>query len=123
MTYNPPPSGWPGEPHQGQPPSSPPPIQQQQSGFFSALFDFRFDRFVTPSVVRVLYALGFAAIILVYLVYIVIAFYSGPIFGLVVLLLGWIVPLLYLTLWRVMLEFFVAVIRMSEDIHHRGPPR
>ncbi|HEU0088231.1 MAG TPA: DUF4282 domain-containing protein [Pseudonocardiaceae bacterium] len=122
MTYNPPPSGWPGQPQPAQPPG-PPPAAQQQAGFFSALFDFSFTRFVTPSVIRVLYALGFILIVLVYLAYLVFAFLAYPGLGLVVLLIGWIVPLLYLALWRVMLEFFLAVVRMSEDIHHRGSVR
>ncbi|MGH4017348.1 MAG: DUF4282 domain-containing protein [Gammaproteobacteria bacterium] len=123
MTYNPPPPGVPGQPQPGQQPDPPPIPQVQRTGYFNALFDFSFSRFVTPSVIRVLYALGFAVIILVYLGFLINAFDFDTALGLVVLLVGWIIPLFYLTLWRVMLEFFLAVVRMSEDIHHRGSVR
>lgn len=145
MTYNPPPSGWSGEPQvpgsgqqypgqgapqypgqaqQGQPQypgasgGAPAGWQPQQKGFFGALFDFGFHHFVTPSIIRVLYILGFVLISLVYLVYVVIAFTASVPLGFGALLIGWLAPVLYLALWRVMLEFFLAVVRMSEDIHH-----
>jgi hypothetical protein len=94
--------------------------QPEQKGFFGALFDFGFNHFVTPSIIKVLYVLGFIAIVLIYLFYVVFAFDVYIPLGLGALLIGWVVPLLYLAFWRVMLEFFLAVVRMSEDIHHRG---
>ena len=158
MTYNPPPSGWSGEPqfpgsgqqypgqdpaqypgqaqHPGQahypgqpqppgrpqppggPGGAPPGWQPEHKGFFGALFDFGFHHFVTPSIIKVLYVLGFVLISLVYLFYVIFAFTASVPLGVGVLLIGWIAPVLYLALWRVMLEFFLAVVRMSEDIHH-----
>ena len=148
MTSNPPPSGnpppdWSGQqPSQGAgqpqyPPSGPqyrgpgqpagpagtggqpPGWRPEQKGFFGALFDFGFHHFVTPSIIKVLYVLGFIAVVLVYLVYVVIGFSASVPIGLAALFIGWVIPLLYIALWRVMLEFFLAVVRMSEDIHHR----
>lgn len=113
MTTSPPPSGG-----YGAEPSTPPPVTPQLSGL-SAIFDFSFTRFATPSVIRILYVLGFVGIVLTYLAYLVIGFTFDPVIGLVTLLFGWIVALLFIILWRVTLEFYLAVIRMSEDIHHR----
>jgi hypothetical protein len=79
VSYGPPPS----DPY-GQPPApgTPPPSK----GFFGALFDFSFEHFVTPMIVKVVYLLGI---------------------------------LLYLCLIRMTLEFYLAVTRMSQDIHQR----
>ncbi|MGH4026288.1 MAG: DUF4282 domain-containing protein, partial [Pseudonocardiaceae bacterium] len=122
MTYNPPPSDWSGQPQypgSDQPPNAgalggpPAGWQTERKGFFGALFDFGFNHFVTPSIIKVLYVLGFVIISLIYLIYVIIAFSTSSLLGLGALLLGWILPLLYLAFWRVMLEFFLAVVRMS----------
>ena len=121
MTYNQPPSdssGQPQYPGSGQSPApggAPTGWQTERKGFFGALFDFGFNHFVTPSIIKVLYVLGF---VVISLVYVVIAFSTSVPLGFGALLLGWIIPLFYLAFWRVMLEFFLAVVRMSEDIHH-----
>ena len=39
--------------------------------------------------------------------------------GILTLLLGAVVVLFYLAFLRVLLEFYYAVVRMSEDIHNR----
>ena len=72
------------------------------AGFLRALFDFSFSTFITPKVVRFVYILAT---------------------GLLVLLVGPIVMLVYLALIRMTLEFYLAITRMSQDIHHRLPPR
>lgn len=104
------PPGW-------QPSRSP---QQQAKGFFGALFDFGFNSFVTPSLVKMIYV-AFTVLAAIYYVFAVIgALASGePILGLAVLLLGWIPALLLIAFMRVTLEFYYAVIRMSEDVHQR----
>ncbi|MGH3928635.1 MAG: DUF4282 domain-containing protein [Pseudonocardiaceae bacterium] len=91
-------------------------------GFFGALFDFGFNHFVTPSIIKVIYVLGLIGIALGYLFFVITGFAGSAIVGIIALLFGPIVALLYLALFRMMLEFYVAVIRMSEDIHHRGLP-
>jgi hypothetical protein len=123
MSYNPPPPGQSGQPqypgHMGGPPPS---WQPATKGFFGALFDFSFSYFVTPTIIKILYVLGLIGIAMTYLVFIVVALNIGAFQALVVLLLGGIIALVYLAFWRVTLEFFLAVVRMSEDIHHRGFP-
>ena len=93
------------------------------AGFLRALFDFSFSTFITPKVVRFVYVLATALLLLVWLVWLVAAFDSAPGYGLFVLVIGPIVMLLYLALIRMTLEFYLAITRMSEDIHHRLPPR
>ncbi|HET9256879.1 MAG TPA: DUF4282 domain-containing protein [Pseudonocardiaceae bacterium] len=122
MTYNPPPSG-PGQPQYPGTPGAPPPAWQPQAkGFFGALFDFSFNHFITPSIIRVLYILGFIGIALSYLSFIVYGFLLGAGPGLFFLLFGAILAVIELAFWRVTLEFFLSVVRMSEDIHNHTFP-
>jgi Domain of unknown function (DUF4282) len=128
MTYNPPPPGSPGPPGPqhpegaGGPPPRQPEPQAQVRGFFGALFDFSFNNFVTPLIIRVLYVLGLIGIALSYLWFVVVGFLDNVVLGVVTLLLGLIIAFIYLALWRVLLEFCLAVVRMSDEIHHRGFP-
>lgn len=123
MTYDPPPPGSPGQSQYPGGTGAPPPSRGLQAkGFFGALFDFSFDHFVTPSIIRVVYVLGLIGIALTYFMFVIISFQGGAAQGLLTLLFGLIIAFAYLAFWRVMLEFFLAVVRMSEDIHNRGFP-
>lgn len=123
MTYNPPPTDSPGQPQYPGGTGGPPPAwKPHENRFFGALFDFSFSHFVTPSIIRVLYVLGLIGIALTYLSFIIYAFMYSAAQGLITLLFGLIVAFIYLAFWRVTLEFFLAVVRMSDDIHHRGFP-
>jgi hypothetical protein len=113
MSYStPPPSTEPyGQPPQGRPPAK---------GFFGALFDFSFEHFVTPMIVKVVYVLAMIALGIGWLFWLVAAFASDSAgLGVAVLILGPVALLLYLCLIRMTLEFYLAVTRMSQDIHHR----
>jgi hypothetical protein len=116
-----PPPGQPGQPGYGDPsgygPGNSP--QGQAKGFFSALFDFGFNHFATPSVVKIIYVVGLVLLALGYIGFVISAFIQSAGFGVLVLILGAIVALFYLTLFRITLEFYYAVVRMSEDIHNR----
>ncbi|MDF2966239.1 MAG: hypothetical protein K0Q93_17 [Nocardioidaceae bacterium] len=95
-----------------------------QKGFLGALFDFSFTSFVTPTIVKFVYILITIGLALGYLLFVVLGFAGDtPAVGIVVLLLGWIPFLVYLALARMTLEFYFALVRMSEDIHHRLPAR
>jgi Domain of unknown function (DUF4282) len=121
MTHNPPPSSSYGQPQYPGGIGGPPPTRQPQAKrFVGALFDFSFNHFVTPAIIRALYVLGLIGIALTYLSFTIYSFSYSAVEGLVTLLLGLVIALIYLAFWRVMLEFFLAVVRMSEDIHHRG---
>ncbi len=114
-------------PYGPQGPSGPPPgwqsggYSQQAKGIFGALFDYGFNSFVTPALVKVIYIVSTVLVAVYYLFLVGIGFASGPAFGALTLLLGWIPALLVLAFIRVSLEFYYAVIRMSEDVHHRQP--
>lgn len=90
------------------------------AGFFKALFDVSFRHFVTPKVVRFIYVLAMVAIVLTWLVFLMVALAAGdPMLILLVFVVGPIMAILYLTFIRMTLEFYLATVRMSEDIHHR----
>jgi hypothetical protein len=88
-------------------------------GFFGALFDFGFNHFVTPMIVKVVYVLATVALGLGWLIMLVSGFATEPAVGVLVLLLGPFVVLLYLCFIRMTLEFYLSVVRMSQDIHQR----
>ena len=92
-------------------------------GFFSALFDFSFNEFITPKVVKVVYVIAAILIPLVWVVYLLLAFSQNAGLGVAVLIFGAIAVIFYLAIIRMTLEFYLAIVRMSEDIHHRLPPR
>jgi hypothetical protein len=88
----------------------------QARGTFAALVDFGFNSFATPVVIKILYVLGLVVIGLGYVGFVVTAFAESPGYGLLVLLVGAVVALFYVIFFRVFLEFYYAVVRMSEDI-------
>ncbi|MBV8992678.1 MAG: DUF4282 domain-containing protein [Pseudonocardiales bacterium] len=98
---------------------APSPVWRPQTkGFFASLFDFGFNHFITPSIIRVLYVLGLIVIGLGYLSFIIASFGVNGAFGIIGLLLGLIASVAWAAFWRVTLEFFLSVVRMSEDIHN-----
>ena len=92
------------------------PPQNEAPSFFGALFDFGFNSFATPVVIKLLYILGLVGIGLGYVGFVITAFTQSLGYGLIVLLLGAVVALFYVIFFRVFLEFYYAVVRMSEDI-------
>jgi len=95
--------------------------QQPGKGFFAALFDFSFDTFVTPMLVKALYVIVTVALFLAWIIAIVIGFTEGAGAGLLALIGGAVAVIIYLALIRMSLELYYAVIRMSEDVHRRLP--
>jgi Domain of unknown function (DUF4282) len=86
-------------------------------GFVGSLFDFGFTSFVTPKVVKVVYVLIMAALALVEIGYLIFAFKTSPAFGIISLVI--LCPLsffVYLALWRILLELFIVVFRIADDI-------
>ena len=91
-------------------------------GFVGALFDLSFTTFVTPMIIKVVYIIGLVLIGLGTLFVSLSGFFGdSPALGVVTLIVGPIVGLLYLCLFRMMCEFYLAITRMSEDIHQRLP--
>lgn len=111
----PPPGGY--QPY-SQGPSDP---MAGAGGFFAALFDFNFTSFVTPKIVKIVYVLAVVALTLTYLFFVIGGFVQNVGLGLLVLIVGAVAFFVYLALFRMTLEFYYALIRMSEDIHQRLP--
>jgi len=86
-------------------------------GFVGSLFDFGFTSFVTPKVVKVVYVLIMVGLALVEVGYLIFAFKASPAFGIISLVI--LCPLsffVYLALWRILLELFIVVFRIADDI-------
>jgi hypothetical protein len=112
----------PNQPPPNQPPAGGyggPPPGPGRKGFFGALFDFTFEHFITPIIVKIVYVLAFAALVLGWLILLIGGFSQSAAAGLFVLVLGPIGVILYLAFIRMTLEFYLAIVRMSEDIHTR----
>ncbi|OLT13389.1 hypothetical protein BJF78_03425 [Pseudonocardia sp. CNS-139] len=80
-SYPPPPGPPPGPPAGFGGPGGPTgpygPGGAEQRGFFGALFDFSFDSFATPAVVKVLYIIGLVILGLVYVGAVITGFMQG----------------------------------------------
>jgi Domain of unknown function (DUF4282) len=86
-------------------------------GFLGALFDFGFTSFVTPKVIKVLYVLILIGTVISALVFTVLAFRVSTTFGILTLIIG--DPLfivIVLAIYRIILEFFMAMFRVAEDV-------
>ncbi len=112
--FPPPPSQRPGDDAY---PASEGPQDLNASSFFAGLFDFGFTKFITLSFLKFIYVLVVIAMSLGLLAMIVIGFAAGPLVGIVALILGPIVALLYLVWIRMGMEFLAVVFRMASDIH------
>ncbi|MDN5779970.1 MAG: DUF4282 domain-containing protein, partial [Humibacillus sp.] len=96
-------------------------VAGDSSGFISALFDFTFTRFVTPMLVRFVYLLATVVLAITWLAFLIASFTQGIGYGLFVLIIGPIIVIIYLAIIRMTLEFYLSVVRMSQDIHQRLP--
>jgi Domain of unknown function (DUF4282) len=111
----PPGPGWGQQPPAGMPS----PMAPGERKGFAALFDFSFTSFATPSLIRLLYIVGTVLIGLYYVGMVIFTFSTSAVAGLLALVFGAVVALFMMALLRVSLEFYFAVVRMSEDIHNR----
>jgi multisubunit Na+/H+ antiporter MnhG subunit len=126
----PPPQQYPAEHQSGFGTVSAPPLggagqATDAKGFFSALFDWRFHTLITPKIVSIVYLIGMVLVGLYLLVFLMFSFTAGePLLAVFALLVGPVAALIALAFWRMTLEFYVAVVRMSDDIHRSsGAPR
>lgn len=114
-----------GSPRAGQPWIAGQPragVGESTKGFFSALFDFNFDTFITPKIIKVVYIVIMALVGLFAVGSLITALISGEPGAILLALIG--IPLMsivYLALARMTLELYFAVIRLSEDVHDRMP--
>lgn len=83
--------------------------------FFAGLFDYSFSKFITTRVLGVLYGLITVLLVIGYLIAVIGAFASSVWLGLVVLILGPLLGLVYLIFARITLEFYAAAIRTASN--------
>lgn len=98
----------------------------RDAGFFSALFDFSFRKYATPSIVKIVYILVTVVMVLGALVWTITGaagvFDVDPGLGVLFLLLG--VPfilvalVLQLALFRLLLEASLALIRSAQSLQN-----
>lgn len=124
---SPPPAG--GVPPSYQaPPSAQTPYAAYPSakpaGFFARLFDFSFQTFVTPSLIKVLFILYLVGIGLTAIGLVVVAFTQSAGLGVLMLLVG--VPIfgfIYILIGRVWLEILIVFFRINENIEKLSKSR
>lgn len=96
------------------------PPQDDLTGGLRSLFDFSFNTFATPKIVRIVYIVITILIALTWVGTLISMLANGEWLGFfLVLIFGALVALVYLALARMTLEFYYSVVRMSEDIHQR----
>jgi hypothetical protein len=115
----PPPPGWPptGGPPAGAPPPHFGPRPTPAKGFWAGLFDFGFTTFVTPKVIKFVYVVTTIIIGLVWILWLISGFRYSSGLGILVLVLGPLVALLWLIVYRIMLELAMVIFRIGADIH------
>ena len=100
------------------------PAGESPKSFFAALFDWKFHTLITPKIVSWVY-LAFMILSGLYWLFLVFgSFAAEPVLGIVVLLVGPIVWIVSLAFFRMTMELYFALVRMSDDIHRsQGLPR
>jgi len=84
-------------------------------GFFGSLFDFSFENFVFPMLIRILYWMVVVLTCLGYLAAIVYGFQQDTMYGVGALVLGPVVLILYLIMVRVWMEVAIVLFRIYEN--------
>ena len=89
----------------------------EQKGFFGKLFDFSFEEFVTPSIIRVVYIIILIVVSLSAIFFLIAGLVSGDggtiVAALIFAPLFW---LLYVILTRIWMEIVVVIFRIVEPI-------
>lgn len=81
-----------------------------------SLFDLSFNRYIAPTVAKIVYILAMVIIALGYLIFVISSFRVNAFLGVVVLLiLGPLVGLLYLVFIRIGLESLLASIKTAQN--------
>jgi Domain of unknown function (DUF4282) len=94
------------------------PRQRGEKGFLGSLFDFSFSSFVTPKIIKVLYVLLALWTGLVAIFILIIGFRTGGVGGglVTLIIVEPIFVLLTLGIYRVVLEAFMVIFRIYEEL-------
>jgi uncharacterized membrane protein len=88
---------------------------QSEIAGIGALFDMSFSRFITVSIIRILYILGMCGIAIGWFGLVIGGFSRGAAAGLGILIVATIMAAIYLIFLRVWLELIVVVFRIGDD--------
>ncbi|MEY9969336.1 putative RNA-binding Zn-ribbon protein involved in translation (DUF1610 family) [Streptacidiphilus sp. MAP12-16] len=103
-----PPSGFPSHPTS--------PSHTSTREFFAGLFDFGFTAFITPKAVKVVYVIIAILLALDWFAFLVVGFAYSAALGILVLTVGLVVALLWLVMYRILLEFVMMFFRIGTDV-------
>lgn len=93
---------------------------QETRALLDLVLDFSFKHFVTPRLIRTLYALSLLAAVISALTWMFSGFASGSIFyGLFTLITGPVAFLIYVIIARVALEVVLVIFRIAENLERR----
>ncbi|MDQ1306533.1 MAG: hypothetical protein QG671_2365 [Actinomycetota bacterium] len=87
----------------------------QGKNFFNSLFDFSFSSFVTLRFIKVLYGIIMALAALAALTLLVAIASRGGVYILLALVVAAVAFLIYVVIYRVLLEFIVVIFRIAEN--------
>jgi Domain of unknown function (DUF4282) len=102
----------------GVQPAAPRTKQPGEKGFLGSLFDFSFSSFVTPKIIKVLYVLFTLWTALIGITVLIIGFKTGGVAGglFTLIIIEPIFLLLTLGIYRVVLEAFMVIFRIYEEM-------
>ncbi len=87
-----------------------------ERGFFTRLFDFSFESFITPTIIKVLFIIYIVVVGLGALAFVIAAFTQGALYGILTLLiLAPIGAFLYILMGRVWLELIIILFRIHDN--------
>jgi hypothetical protein len=93
----------------------------KKGSFLQALFDFSFNHFFTPKIIKLLYGLSIFSAGLIAILFIIFGFSTSTGFGIFTLLVG--APLTFLLVAicsRIYLELMIAIFRIAETLVNKG---
>src|SRR4030065_2388303 len=93
----------------------------KKGSFLQALFDFSFNHFFTPKIIKLLYGLSIFSAGLIAVFFIIFGFSASTGFGIFALLIG--APLIFLLAVicsRICLELMIAIFRIADTLANRG---
>lgn len=92
----------------------------KKGSFLQALFDFSFNHFFTPKIIKVLYGLSIFSAGLIAVLFIILGFSASTGFGIFALLIG--APLIFflaVICSRICLELMIAIFRIADTPANR----
>jgi len=93
----------------------------KKGGFLQTLFDFSFNHFFTPKIIKLLYGLSIFSAGLIAVLFIIFGFSASTAFGIFTLLVG--APLIFLLAViysRICLEVMIVIFRIADHLAHKG---